>query len=903
MTRPHYLIGIDLGTTNTVLAYCKQTTQPPFSIEIFPIEQAIAEGELGLRAQLASVRYHSALHEHYPLPSYLSESNEQTVFGHLAQVLGSKTQGRLVHSAKSWLSHSGIDPTQAILPWGAPDEVSKISPVAASASYLAYLRACWDHAHPDAPMAEQEIILTIPASFNEYARSLTLEAAHQAGLPNLKLVEEPQAACYDWLYRHQQQLQQALQHSQRLLVCDIGGGTCDFTLIDIQHDADGDIQLKRIGVGEHLMLGGDNIDLALAHLIEPELNQGKPLSASERTQLVLQCRQAKEYLLNEQNEASYTITLLGRGSGLIKQSRQATLTREQVFNLVLNGFMPYSPFDAQPKSRSSGLVSFGLPYPSDAAISKHLARFLQQHATQLPDTLLLNGGFFQSPLLQQRIQTLLQRWGSECTLLSNPHPDLAVARGAVAYALARQQQLLKIESGNAHCFFLIVEHPEQGETAVCLLPQGCQEDVEYTLPTIFQLRLQQAVKFHLVTTHENNAFIAGQTYPLQDQWQRLPPISTLLESHQQQSTIDVQISARLTAIGTLELSCHAVEDTQRWQLTFDTRGQQAAPTSAATHCNHPKLEQAQQLIEHYFGQSATQQQSQSIKTLRNQLEKLLGSRNQWDLSLSRALADQLLQCSKRRRRSADHERIWLHLTGYCLRPGFGDAADETRIEQLWQLFHGGIQYNTETPVWAEWWNLWRRCAGGLSEQQQLQLLSSFHKVLDPKRKPSKQDPKAYDDMVKLAGALERLPHDRKQQIGQWLLSRLQKSSESVQSWWAIGRLASRQLFHAPAQYRLPTATTEQWLNAALQQPWKNNTQAAFAATLMARKTEQTDADIADATRQKVLQRLQQFKCPASWQQLVTEQITLSEDDAKRLFGESLPSGLILTDTFTTHEGP
>jgi molecular chaperone DnaK (HSP70) len=327
-----FRIGIDLGTTHTVLAFAPVGAD---DIQVFAVPQSIAAGEVAPRPLLPSLRFHAAdgalAAADLPLPW---PSDEPAILGAFARELGQQTPGRLVASAKSWLSHPSVDRTAAILPWGAPDEVAKVSPLDASASYLRHLRLAWDHAHPEAPLAQQQIVLTVPASFDDGARQLTLQAAVLAGLPALHLIEEPQAAFYDWVFAHRADLAPQLADTRRLLVVDVGGGTTDLTLIEVTLDAEGQPQLTRTGVGDHLVLGGDNMDLALARWIEPRLSGGRPstagsppgaqqssaqreatsLSAIQLAQLTQRCRSAKERLLGPNAPLDTTVTLQGSGS-------------------------------------------------------------------------------------------------------------------------------------------------------------------------------------------------------------------------------------------------------------------------------------------------------------------------------------------------------------------------------------------------------------------------------------------------------------------------------------------------------------------------------------------------------------------------------------------------------------
>ncbi|MDX1605529.1 MAG: Hsp70 family protein, partial [Candidatus Competibacterales bacterium] len=413
------------------------------------------------RPLLPSFRYHPAAGEldpaecrlPWPEPRLEGVDLPPGVVGELARERGSRVPGRLVASAKSWLSHAAVDRTAAILPWGAEAGIDRISPVAACAGYLAHVRGAWDQAHPNHPLAEQDVILTLPASFDEDARALTVEAARLAGLERLHLLEEPQAACYAWIDRHRETLAEALGETRLLLVVDVGGGTTDLTLIRVEPGTDPP-RLTRIAVGEHLMLGGDNMDLAIAHRVESRL--GGRIATGQLAQLVQQCRDAKERLLAADAPESTPVTLLAAGSRLVGGARSTELTRAEVDEL-LDGFLPRVGPDATPQRRRGAIVEFGLPYAADPAISRHLAAFLHRHAEvaaealetgegpPMPDAVLLNGGVFHAHALRRRLLAQLADWrGSPPRLLDNPDPDRAVAYGAVAYGLARRGRGLKI---------------------------------------------------------------------------------------------------------------------------------------------------------------------------------------------------------------------------------------------------------------------------------------------------------------------------------------------------------------------------------------------------------------------------------------------------------------------------
>lgn len=908
---PQFLVGIDLGTTHTVVAYVKADRQ---DIKIFEVEQLVAPGEVGSRPLLPSVRYHPAEGELSEADVAFLPSGDKAVIGEAARVLGAKTQGRFVTSAKSWLSHPSVDHTADILPWGSQDEIAKVSPLDASASYLAHIRSVWLHQFPDAPLENQDIVITVPASFDEGARSLTLAAAKIAGLRKVKLLEEPQAVCYDWLRRHAGSIRQALAKVHLLLVCDVGGGTTDLTLIKVEH-AEPEPKLTRIGVGDHLMLGGDNIDLALAHLAEQQIaTVDKRLTAADLSQLIEQCRLVKEKLLADDAPEQLKVTLLGGGSKLIGGTRSATLTRNDVRAIALDGFFPLSTLDELPDRKRSGFVEFGLPYAAEPAVSKHIAAFLKLHSQVandalggeglVPDAILLNGGVFRSQPITQRVLNLIKLWrGNVPIMLENKHPELSVALGAVSYALARRNQQLKIGGGSARSYFLIIDTDGEKQQGVCLLPRGSEEGHEIILKDRqFALRLGQPVRFHLASTTGDTEYLAGElTVITDDRFHSLPPLAIALAADMKDvgAEVRVQLAVTLTEIGTLKIQCLSVDDpSQRWDVEFQIRNR-----GKATQFNPAELpaqfDAAIEQIQTLFGAKSKNVNPKAIKSLRAELEKLLGmSRNEWNTPLLRGLFAALLEGMKYRRRSELHERLWLSLAGFCLRPGFGVALDDWRVEQLWKNYDQNIQFVSETQNWTEWWTLWRRIAGGLDAQAQERILNDIARFLNPAaaRQPgvAKQlKSRGYDDMVRLAAVLERLPVEKKIELGGWLLKRLQKSGESNQTWWAVGRIGARTLFHGGSHNVISPAITSQWLQQVMKADWKKVPQAGFAATLIARMSGDRTRDIDEKMRQQIIEKLKLAKAPSSWVEMVETLKELDAAEEKQVFGEALPPGLKL----------
>jgi len=922
-----YLVGIDLGTTHTVVAYA-DSEAPEQPLAVFPIPQLVAPGAVASRLLLSSMRYHPAAGEFtaadrvLPWPQDPADDPvDGVIVGALAQELGSKVPGRLVTSAKSWLSHPGVDRTAPILPWGAPPEVPRVSPLEASASYLRHVRHAWNDRFPGDPLEAQDIVLTVPASFDEVARRLTVEAARIGGLPHVRLVEEPQAACYDWLARHASELDEALAGVRTLLVCDVGGGTTDLTLIRVDRDA-GQSRLTRIGVGDHLMLGGDNMDLALAHVAEHRLlSAGSRLSAAQLSQLVQQCRNAKERLLARDAPATASVTVLGTGTRLIGQSRSAELTRDEVAKLVVDGFFPLTGIDDAPLGRRGGIVEFGLPYAADPAVSRHLAAFLGNHAHALraagshalpgngvpvPDAVLLNGGVFRSEALSRRLLEVLTSWRNEPPReLHNDHPDLAVARGAVAYGLARRGHGARIGGGAARSYLLPVEEEcGPARRAVCLLPQGAEEGRELRLrERVFSLRLGQPVRISLMTTTGDHSCAAGQLVDIVPETVRpLPPLVTVLAAAPDArlsptGEVPVQLAAMLTDIGTLEIDCVAVDEAaadhaRRWRMEFQLRGGAAEAAATPPVALPPNFGQAAAAIERLYGSRVAGVDPKEAGRLLRDLEKQLGSRATWTTPLLRELAPVLWGGAKRRRRSVDHERLWFNLIGFCLRPGFGYPLDDWRVGQLWSLYEQGIQYRDNARNWAEWWTTWRRVAGGLDRAEQLRILDDVEGHLGP-RGAKGDKTTAYDDMVRLVAVLERVPAERKMRIGERLLQAGRKPTDSPQRWWALGRLGTRIPFHGSSHDVVPRDVARAWLEQILALDWNTIAPAAFAAVQLARLSGDRERDLDPETLDRVVELLQKHRAPHKWIAMVQTVTELDSADESLVFGESLPPGLRL----------
>jgi molecular chaperone DnaK (HSP70) len=603
---PQYILGIDLGTTNSALAYAP-AGEDDQTISLFSVPQLVSPGEVASESLLPSSLYIPADSEFVEGALALPWCEHPAyITGRLAQKRGVENSSRLVSSAKSWLSSQNADPSQPLLPLTAPEGIAKVSPVDASHEYLQHLRLAWNQQHPEAKFEEQHVLITVPASFDPAARELTQRAAKLAGFPEVTLLEEPQAAFYSWLARNPNWREQ-IHPGDLILVVDIGGGTTDFTLISVT-ERDGELQLERVAVGEHILLGGDNMDLALARYAEQQLaaKQTK-LDAVQFHALWQQCRAAKEALLSNGKAADHAITILGRGTGLVGGTIRAKLTRDEVHSILLDGFFPAVTADAAPqKQRRSGLLEVGLNYASDPAVTKHLAQFLRQAAKSMgapenqmakPTHLLLNGGVLQAAAIEDRVAEVLNSWLAEAGApapqrLENDtkQSDLmhAVAHGAAYYGIVRTGKGVRIRGGVPRTYYVGIESSLPAVPgipapmkALTVVPFGLEEGSKVELPQRrFALVVGEQAQFRFFSSLSRKGDTPGVMLDqITDDLEELAPIEVFLPPHNAgeggEEIVPVTLESNVTEIGLLELWCVAA-DGRRWKLEFNVRERAAA---------------------------------------------------------------------------------------------------------------------------------------------------------------------------------------------------------------------------------------------------------------------------------------------------------------------------------------
>jgi molecular chaperone DnaK (HSP70) len=925
-----YVVGLDLGTTNCALSYV-DTAEIPWKTRTFKVLQHTSANQLEALETLPSAVYlltgpsKDRGNEFGDTLAPLPWTGAQEIVGQFARDHGLTNPERLVASAKSWLCHPDVDRLAAILPWQSSSDAKRISPVEASSRYLAHYRAAWDAAFPDEPLARQDFVLTLPASFDETARELTIRAAQMGGLARVWLIEEPQAAFYAWLAKHAETWQTLVTAGENVLVVDVGGGTADFTLIRAGQTATGLVQFQRVAVGQHLILGGDNIDLALAQQLEAKLSPGGPLEAGRFSQLLRRARVAKETLLGPDAPAEIKLSLPAVGSRLLAGSLQVTVTKGEVEQLATSGFFPVVEYDAEMASEASGFQEFGLPYATDTAITRYLAQFCRAHfsgdhpsigADSKPDHVLFNGGVFAAELLRQQVIACLAKWFGGGTdwqpnLLENDRLDLAVSLGAAYYGMVRRGEGVRISAGLARTYYLGVIGDE-GLEGVVVVPAGTEpgeecepNDQEYQLTT------GRPVEFPLYYSSTRLTDVVGERIPISPEaMQSLPPLRTVISGQNEEGgRMRVRLEAGLCEIGTLDVRVRQAASNKSWKLLFDVRGATRTDLVRVTTTGetagvveHEVIEKCAEVIGECF--DTKQPATISPEKLMKQLGVVTGlDRAQWPPTLLREMWTALMTHASGRGRSAQHEARWLNLAGYALRPGLGIALDDWRVSETYKLLAGKLMFGQPANR-VEQLVLWRRIAGGLASGQQLAIVEPLLMTIRQTLKLACSKKGVGSGLAipmhevaeqwRLVGAFEQLPESLKRELGGELARCVVKLGDGAlrdAALWSVGRIGARQPALAPMNYALSTAVVEPWIELLLKEPMADKG-VQLALGQLARKVNDRYRDISAAWREKVLEKLRLVASP--------EVVGLIEAggrsdvlDGGAVLGDSLPIGLSL----------
>jgi hypothetical protein len=958
-----FVVGIDLGTTNSAVTFV-DTAEESSPVRTFCVPQLVAPGQVEPRQTLPSFHYQAAVGEFAAGSLRMPWDSEDDpdgdpdhAVGFFARDHGTMVPGRLIVSAKSWLCHAGVDRTAALLPWQGAVDVERLSPVDAGGRYLRHIRRAWDHANPGDPLAEQEIVLTLPASFDEVARELTVKAAAAAGLPRVVLIEEPQAAFYAWIEKHSDNWETLVEPGQKILVCDCGGGTSDFTLIRVRRQGER-VRFHRVAVGEHLILGGDNLDLGLAHQLEKRITGDGRLDPRAWSVLVRQCRQVKETLLGDDAPEHVTLNLPGGGSKLIGGGRRVEVTRDEARDWLLEGFFPKTALDSRPAKLASGFQEFGLPYAPDAAITKYLAAFLTAHRNvdlddvenldghdpARPDVVLFNGGLFASEQIRRRVLNVIEDWFGDTKplagfatpwqpiVLSNERLDLAVARGAAYYGMVRRGRGVRIAAGLARTYYIGVESDEFSDdglsddglsgaehSAVCLLPAGTEpgHDIDLTQRR-FDLRVSSPVEFPLYVSSTRLTDRAGELVAIdREQMTPLPPMRTVLRKRKksQADVMPVNLHARLSEIGTLDLWCSQIDGPRSWRLQFDVRS--ATQTDMAAHESDAESQgfidesawtECEAMIRATFGPDGKERPEGLPKRLgRAVCPDGTGdiSRRRWPTSLLRRIWEALMDVAPGRRRSPIHEARWLNLLGFSLRPGYGMAMDDWRVEETWRALQGNLVHGS-AMCRVEWWVLWRRIAGGLAAGQQQALADPVlapirgmhHQLTTGRGQGSGFSAGSHEaaEVWRMLGSLELLKTATKIELGNVLLDIFgRKKMEPLRPAiaWSLGRIGARMPFYGPLNTVVPVETVTGWLSR-LTEFRQEEPMLLLAAMQMARRTGDRYRDVPERPRAKLLRWLSTQDAPSHYIELVESGGRLDSEEQGLIFGEALPKGLMVS---------
>ncbi|HVF90056.1 MAG TPA: Hsp70 family protein [Blastocatellia bacterium] len=936
-----FLIGIDLGTTNSAVAYVdsQESSGPTLpKIHTFNVPQLIAEGEVASLPTLPSFLYFPAENEAAAGALKLPwEDRPSTVVGLFAREQGALVPGRQVSSAKSWLSHGAVDRTARILPWAAEQPQQSCSPVEAAAAYIAHIRDAWNHvfASEQSRFERQEIVLTVPASFDEEARELTVEAARAAGIEKLTLLEEPLAAFYAWIAAHYRSLKRHLKDGYLVLICDVGGGTTDLSLIRVRI-VDKEVRFERTAIGDHLLLGGDNVDLSLARRVEERLGHPR-LTLRQRNALTRQCCSAKERLLNDPELDRVNINIMGSGRSVIGGALSAELTRAEVEQTILDGFLPLTPLNDLPaRDRRAGLRELGLPYASEPAITRHLAEFLVKSARAdssaeesdarpspalaRPDAILFNGGFFAPEPMRERVAQAVSNWFHEKgrrwrpKILSNEAPENAVAIGAAYYNHARRAGGIRVSGGAARGYYVGVQTGDRGGRlrAVCVMPRGAEEGTTLDLSgREFSVLANRPVSFTLyssTTRHDRH----GEIIELDEaEAHKHAPLITVLRYGKKSRVAElaVQLAATFTEVGTLELWCNSLKTGHRWRLQFQLRGEGGAADGEGQEPEEEEAEKprtviseqavasAERLARAVFGGSRdfTDGEQVTPEMLVGRLEAALGyGKDAWPMDVIRKLCDVLADVADGRKKSARYEARWLNLFGFCLRPGFGAPVDDWRVTQARKIYMSGLAFPKDVQCQVEWFILWRRVAGGLKSGQQQELYQRYMSMLGigGKKQVARLNTQIEREGWRLLAGLEHLAATSRVSLGRELLERIKANPGNKSFLWSLGRLGARIPLYGPLNCVVPADTAAEWARALLKLEEMTPDLASALAQLAAR-TDDPARDISDQLRETLIKRLSSAGMSKDLIESLREYIPPARTDALRIFGESLPEGLRL----------
>lgn len=922
-----YVVGIDLGTTNCAVSYVdvtslkndltdKKSVEKKEYLKVFNVPQLTGHGEFTKSPVLPSFLYIPGEYDiSKEVLKHPWKKREDLFAGSFARDHGSKVPSRLVSSAKSWLCNSNADRNAKILPWGS-EGFEKVSPVTATSEYLLHIKNAWNHFVKDEDkfLENQFVVITVPASFNEEARELTMEAVKIAGLgSSVTLLEEPLAAFYSWLIIHETNWQDYVKPDDLILVCDVGGGTTDFSLISLKA-SQGTPRFERIAVGDHLILGGDNIDLALAEIVASKFKSRKGLNSDKWKTLAHRCRAAKERIF-EKDDASVRITIKGEGRSLIAGTLAGDLTKNDVESILVEEFFSTVTSESI-ENMSSGkeIADFGLPFETESSVTKHIISFLEKHRQDvkghlnkepIPDLILFNGGTLKPQLVQDQIVKAIQKWfkSSESHIprvLENNSPELAVGIGASYYGLVKQGEGVRVGSGSPMSYYLGVSMKGQArQKTVCLVERGLDEGSVIDLPQMeYEVRANEPVSFDVFSSSYRSGDKAGDIIDIDESMSSMTPIQTIIKfgKKSDKKTIPVTIGAEYTEMGTLAMYCSSGVSDHKWKLQFQLRDQQQpGPAVEAEVYDEELILDACSLLEKVYRDK--NEKNSNLPGVVKQIEKVVEQKkNKWPLTFLRMLADRLIELAENRKISAEHEARWLNLAGYCMRPGFGDAFDEARAKKLWKIYLTGLSFEKNQQNRLEWWIFIRRIVAGLKAGQQRQIFQDIAPVI-VKNKKSKinMSPQEQIELWMALGNMERLLVKDKVALAKSLMPRLKPGKKQDNLFWTLSRLGARELLYGSADRVVPSKEIVRWFNQIKKVSWKKNDPVESMIVQMARKTGDRTRDIDPEDQETILHWLQSVNACQELVKIVSQKTEMAVKEKSIQFGEKLPAGLVLKE--------
>lgn len=922
---PRYRIGIDLGTTNCAIASL-DLAHPHPAPKTVPVPQLAEADRITSRSGLPSFLYRIPPSASPPPSPWLA--GQHWIPGIFARQQQAKQPARVVHSAKSWLANHHVRPADRLLPYQSSDVSSteKISPIQASAHFLAHLRRAWEAfvapTDPDAAFTDQPLTITVPASFDAAAQQATREAASLAGFKpeHTRLLEEPQAALFHQLSEasgSEDSPLAALQPGQQVLVVDIGGGTSDFSLFRIRERKEAStVAFERIAVSEHILLGGDNIDLATAHLLESVLlPDGGEISGSSWEVLLERARAIKEQALGDKGAGApgtdpLPFAIPGTGSGLLGNTLSGQIDPAAVRECLLEGFFPPCHRTEPVYRDRSALREWGLPYASDFAVTRYLAEFLKNQPPV--DAVLFNGGTLIPCLFRERLLDVIASWQQDHrpAEIPNPQPDLAVARGAALYGVPETGLRPPIKANAAQAVFLELEAPPEATSSppwLCVLPRGTPPDTPVTVthPQL-AVRVNARVRFRAHQSHLSDAQ-AGLSEPADSASSvSLPPLVAEISAQQSESTgrIPVAIESRLNQLGRLEIKLIALHQPEpaEWSLSFNLRQNDPAPAETAEVNRHSPAAPADlslsteqdQRIQGVLAKAFTgsgRSEKPAAKGLLRQLAAITGrAQADWPLHFARSLADSLLEIPMPDpAEDSVRAAVYCHLLGFFLRPGIGQAEDPERMERVWQGLGQSLPPAKPRQSHLQALLLWRRLAAGLTAPRQEHLYQAIATAAVSPKTTS-------EEHIRLIGSLELLPMEHKTEWCRRCLDSITANDRHSPAYvQALERLLTRTPFHAPAKAVLPPDFVKEAFQKLQGLDWQNPLLHHLPRTFLsaARIVEDPNHNLPPRLQRRIIARLRKAGLPASRLAPLQEYRPLTRSDYANLYQESLPAGLLL----------